>query len=380
MFHSSPRIQTTLLSLLSASLALAAPQDTAISQRPGDPHLAFQAESFHRSEGTYQDNGVDPAWERVDIASGVLPGTTEASNGVAVRSSTKGAWVYHDGQLTYLLRFSDPGLYRLYLRYSLFDVSKNTDYGNEDSLILPVDVSEFGGTPSLELSPSKYSNDPSNGFFEGANFVWHNTGVDYVITAAEVGLVQRFPIDTREGGFTLDRLVLHTDPALSIDLGTDGSDTNGESTDLDAAPDSALFGAVGSSYCGPANLNSTGQAGGLVALGSDWATHGLLVLEGRDLPPGELGYFLVAGSEGFISSPGGSQGNLCLAGRIGRFVSQVGTVDAGGRLSIQVDMTFLPTLRVPVNAGETWRFQAWHKDQNPQATSNFTDAVRIDFL
>ena len=365
---------------LSIPCALAAPQDQVIVQGAADVHIAFEAESFHRSEGTFQDNGIDPAWEEIDITGGLLPGSSEASNGAAVRSSTQGSWVYHDGRLTYLLRFAAPGKYRLYLRYSLFDVTKNTDYGNEDSLILPQDSSEFGGTPTFEHSPSKYSNDPLNGFFEGENFVWHNTGKDYLITTAEVGVVLAFPVDTREGGFALDRLVLHADPALTINTGTDGSDTNGESKDLDTTPDSPLFGSLGTSHCSPANPNSTGQSGQIVALGSDLASDGLLVVEARSLPPGELGYFLVSGSAGFVPFPGGSQGNLCLGGKIGRFVSQVGVVDAAGRFSIEVDTSWLPTLRVAIQPGDSWYFQAWHKDQNPQPTSNFTDAVSIKYL
>lgn len=381
--RSSPGPAPVLLPALTGLMALTglvAAQDAVISQDPGAPFVAFEAESFHHSDGTFQDNGLDPAWELVDIVGGVLPASSEASGGAAVRSSVLGAWLYHDGRLTYLVRFSDPGLYRLYLRYSLYDVSNSTDYGNEDSLILPTDVGEFGGTPTLEHSISKYSNDPLGGFFEGENFVWQNTGIDYQITSAEVGVVQLFGIDTREGGLALDRLVLHTDPGLPIDTATDGADTNGESPDLDALADSVLFGGFGSTVCAPANLNSTGQPGRLLALGSEVTADGLLVLEGRDLPPGELGYFLVAGSEAFVPFPGGSQGNLCLGGRIGRFVSQVGAVDASGRLSIQVGMALLPTLRVPIQPGDTWLFQAWHKDTNPQSTSNFTDAVRLTFL
>ena len=102
--------------------------------------------------------------------------------------------------------------------------------------------------------------------------------------------------------------------------------------------------------------------------------------EARSLPRGELGYFLVSGSAGFVPFPGGSQGNLCLGGKIGRFVSQVGVVDAAGRFSIEVDTSWLPTLRVAIQPGDSWYFQAWHKDQNPQPTSNFTDAVSIKYL
>ena len=30
--------------------------------------------------------------------------------------------------------------------------------------------------------------------------------------------------------------------------------------------------------------------------------------------------------------------------------------------------------------GETWYFQAWFRDKNPAATSNFSDAIAIAFL
>ena len=29
--------------------------------------------------------------------------------------------------------------------------------------------------------------------------------------------------------------------------------------------------------------------------------------------------------------------------------------------------------------GETWHFQAWHRDRNPLPTTNYTDAVSITF-
>ena len=48
-----------------------------------------------------------------------------------------------------------------------------------------------------------------------------------------------------------------------------------------------------------------------------------LALIASGMPAAEAGYFLVADTAGFISLPGGSQGNLCLGGKIGRFVGQV---------------------------------------------------------
>ncbi|MCP3913994.1 MAG: hypothetical protein GY711_00380, partial [bacterium] len=46
-----------------------------------------------------------------------------------------------------------------------------------------------------------------------------------------------------------------------------------------------------------------------------------------------------------------------------------------------VDPGALPT--APASAilpGETWNFQAWHRDHTPGLTSNFTEAMSVTFL
>jgi hypothetical protein len=137
---------------------------------------------------------------------------------------------------------------------------------------------------------------------------------------------------------------------------------------------------LGSPYCGPANLNSTGQPGMIEAWGSPIADAGLLSLVALQLPTNQMGYFVLGDGQTFISSPGGSQGNLCVGGKLGRFVGQVGSTGTSGTLSIDVDTSALPTWRsTPLLAGQTWNFQAWFKDHNPGATSNFTDGVSITF-
>ncbi len=354
-------------------------QDCLIVQNPVDTHLAFQAESFHRNVGTYKGNGVDPAWEWIDGSAGGLPGGTEAEGGEAMRASMLGPWLWHDGQLTYLIQFRQPGTYRLYLRYSFFEVSNNANYGNEDSLVIPASTLEFNTKPTHDYFLTAYSNDPSNGFFEGLNMVWHNSGVDYTISPQDVGVTYAFRMDTREGGLTFDRVMLHPDPNLSIDSGKDGSDTNGESKALDILPDSIVLSSIGQALCAPANTNSTGLPASLTVMGSPTASLDAIYLTASSLPPGQLGYFLVSSQFAFIPFPGGSQGNLCLGGKIGRFVKLLGTSDSNGQLAIDVDTTFLPTIRTGISPGETWHFQCWFLDQNPNATSNFTDAVAVTF-
>ena len=138
---------------------------------------------------------------------------------------------------------------------------------------------------------------------------------------------------------------------------------------------------LGTPYCTPANLNSTGQSGLVEAWGNPLAEAGLLSLVASQLPANEIGYFLLGDAQAFVPTPGGSQGNLCLGGKLGRFVAQVASTGASGSLAITVDTEALPTWRnSPLLPGQTWNFQAWFTDQNPGPTSNFTDAVSVTFF
>jgi FG-GAP repeat len=140
------------------------------------------------------------------------------------------------------------------------------------------------------------------------------------------------------------------------------------------------IGNIGVPYCGPAVSNSTGAPAALVAFGSRVAAAGRLRLVADSLPPERFAYFLTSAAAGFVAGPGGSQGNLCLSGPIGRFVQDVANSGPLGRLVLEVDISALP-LNPPhgVAPGETWRFQAWFRDVNPGPTSNFTDGVAVSF-
>ncbi len=139
-------------------------------------------------------------------------------------------------------------------------------------------------------------------------------------------------------------------------------------------------GDLGTRYCSPAVTNSTGLPGTLRAMGSDVVADQLFILRAEDLPANEFGLFLVSATQAFIQNPGGSQGNLCLGGTIARFSHDVKNSGPTGTFSLAVDLTQLPgPLNVPVMPGDTWNFQAWHRDKNPMPTSNFTDAVSVTF-
>ena len=105
-----------------------------------------------------------------------------------------------------------------------------------------------------------------------------------------------------------------------------------------------------------------------------------LTLIASEMPIFKFGYFLVSGTQAFVPNPGGSQGNLCLGGTIGRYKNDVLTSDVEGAFSLAIDLNSLPApLLVPVLPGETWNWQAWFRDNNPNQTSNFTDAISITF-
>ena len=93
---------------------------------------------------------------------------------------------------------------------------------------------------------------------------------------------------------------------------------------------------------------------------------------------------MAALSDGFIAMPGGSQGNLCLGGQIGRYVGpgQIQNSGTAGEISLLLALGATPTPSglVAVQPGETWNFQCWFRDAvGGQATSNFTNGVEIVF-
>jgi len=184
------------------------------------------------------------------------------------------------------------------------------------------------------------------------------------------------------GDATFDVLLAALAPAGWSVTATATLEPIGSTSEFSACVDLVDGGAgdLGTSYCGPAVPNSSGNPAEIRATGSDVVADADFHLVAELLPPNQFGYFLTSKTQGFVANPGGSQGNLCLAGVIGRFVSQVQSSGAGGTFTIQVDLTKLPPpLNVPVLPGDTWNFQAWFRDKNPSTTSNFTDGVSVLF-
>ena len=140
-------------------------------------------------------------------------------------------------------------------------------------------------------------------------------------------------------------------------------------------------GPIGTNYCGPANLNSTGASAGISAWGLVSAFANDVRLDAAELPLSQFGIFINSQTQGFTPNFGGSQGNLCLGGGIGYYKSSIVSSGASGQFSLQLDLTQTPTPAgfVAVQAGETWNFQAWYRDRSPGRTTNFTDGISITF-
>lgn len=136
---------------------------------------------------------------------------------------------------------------------------------------------------------------------------------------------------------------------------------------------------AGDHYC-DSTTNSTGVMGEIHLVGSPVVAHQDLTLVAVQLPAGQFGYFLTSQTSGFVQGPGGSSGNLCLGGVIGRYSADVASSGFDGALSLMVELDDMPgPVQSVVSPGETWHFAAWFRDKNPDPTSNFTGGVSVLF-
>jgi hypothetical protein len=143
------------------------------------------------------------------------------------------------------------------------------------------------------------------------------------------------------------------------------------------------MGGFGSNYC-LANANSTGVTADMTAMGSIAVADNDLTLVASSLPNNAFGFFVVSANQGFVMNPGGSSGNLCLSGAVGRYVGpgQIQNTGMAGGFSLAADLTTIPSPTGPIATmgGDTWNFQAWFRDSSPMGpTSNFTDGLQITF-
>jgi len=140
---------------------------------------------------------------------------------------------------------------------------------------------------------------------------------------------------------------------------------------------------LGVDYCQDATGNSSGVAADISAIGSPVLEDNDVTLVCEDLPANTFGFFLASRTRGFLPNPGGSLGNLCILGDIGRYVGPGQILNSGAagviQLAIDVDNIPQPTGSVGMLAGERFHFQTWFRDNLLGiTTSNFSDAVSIE--
>jgi len=138
--------------------------------------------------------------------------------------------------------------------------------------------------------------------------------------------------------------------------------------------------AVGSVYCQPANINSTGFPSEISGSGSASLSANDLVITVSTLPANMFGFVVLSTTQGFTPNVGGSNGNLCIAGALGRDFTSIQTTGAMGVATHAVDWMVLPQPTGPVAAmaGDVWNFQFWHRDTILGiATSNLSPGLSV---
>lgn len=140
--------------------------------------------------------------------------------------------------------------------------------------------------------------------------------------------------------------------------------------------------AIGTSYCQTVP-NSTGSSSVLRAWGTEVLSANAVELIAESLPHGSFGFFLASRTQAVVYPVPNSDGVLCLGGNIGRYVGpgQIQNSGTTGSFALAINLMAVPQPLgpVPVHPGETWHFQAWHRDANPTLTSNFTNGLSILF-
>jgi hypothetical protein len=165
----------------------------------------------------------------------------------------------------------------------------------------------------------------------------------------------------RSTNFKMDRFHLYKAP-------------NPDSMNL-AAPETTCR--IGTSVCDPAQINTSGEWTRATASGSTSVGDQDLTLHAYHMPINQFGFFLASLTNSITLNPGGSDGNLCLGGQIIRFQTQLGNSGSGGSISVPIDILNIPNPHsAPIMSGETWFFQAWHRDGG---TSNFSNAVSVTY-
>lgn len=134
---------------------------------------------------------------------------------------------------------------------------------------------------------------------------------------------------------------------------------------------------IGLTYC-TSPANSTGASAVTTAEGSVRVVEQNLTLRATPVPQAVLGLFLMSSSQQQMPLFLAGQGTLCVGPPVMRMGGSTQNTAASNMLTYAVDFQALPGGAVFL-AGQTWNFQAWHRDVNPTATTNLSSGLAITF-
>ena len=316
-----------------------------------------------------EDTGVSTATG--NTVTGVL-----APGGLALLTGLTAA---ADGTTWYLSEFDGANTFLLSGDITTGVFSRVSSQRTAIGLVIDIAINQAGDLYGLLLSTDNLlSIDPSNGGGVPVGAIGLNAdfaqGMDFDPTTGELyaaiylggGAGQFCTLNLANGSATLleDTMVLDAEMEIAIRI-----------------PDTP----VGNTYC-TTNLNSTGGEATISADGTNAVADNDLTLTATGLPAFAFGFFIVSSTQGFVMNPGGSSGDLCVTGSIGRYVGpgQIQNSGNGGTFSLTVDLTAIPQPNGPIStsAGDTLNFQTWFRDALPSgsATSNFTNGLEIVFI
>ncbi|MEM9382236.1 MAG: hypothetical protein AAGB93_19935 [Planctomycetota bacterium] len=332
-----------------------------------------------RAETLYAVEDVTLAINTIDTTTGIVTPTGNSVTGIVGSGANvfiTGLTASADGSTWYLSR-SLGNATQIYSgdvttgAFSLIGTIQN-------QVIIDISMSSTGSLYGISLNTSSlYEIDPASAtatfvgslgfaiqFAQGMDFDWSDDTL-YATLYAGGGVGQFASIDVTTGSATLLAVTTSLDAEMEMSVRF------------------AADAAIGTNYCAT-NPNSTGASGKMAAFGSVFVIANSLELTAFDLPNTAFGYFLVGEDRGFVANPGGSQGNLCIGGSVGRYVGpgQIQNTGQTGSFALVLDITMTPQPNgfVSIQSGETWRFQAWHRDSvGGAAVSNFTDGLEIAF-
>jgi hypothetical protein len=350
------RKQLVLLAGLAMAVSAGSAAAGIISQQLGNTFVAFEAESYQAISNTagrqwIEVNTTTPI--TTPLGKTVIPAGSNVS-GVALLPSFGIA--NHESTITYRVRFTNPGTYRFYTRYSMYDSATAGNYGNEDSFYRPVD---FNQAP-LAGDANIVTGFPTSNV-EGV-YGWFNTGASYTVGADDgAAPYVEFKIDNREQGFTLDRIAFSTatnltdaqlnalaNDALQADTYFNNSSGDGNwSTAANwtaGAPAADKWAFLGGGLT--ASLNQAGQQAKALFIGHNQPTlpgAGTLNQSGGDLtvldnltvgPDGTTGAYTASGGTLTVGQTATGRANLYVARRtLDTAANTVGTLNLSSSTS-----------------------------------------------